>query len=212
MRPPHVLPITAIAVALCATLGCGDDSPDNPHATNNGATNNGATNNATNNGTPVNDVNGPWSYLLVDDYTPVTEDNRDPGADIDAIGLIKASDGSTAWVVKVPESNVAKVGNDHLEVSEVIGAPDAGCDKRHYVAVGGADAVNFLVVRFGTEVGDVTVESGDQVAVEEVGPLNCPDGGFDDEQVELALSVSNSRQTWIALGTWHPGEDPVTVP
>jgi hypothetical protein len=186
----------------------GENNGENNGANNgtNNGTNNGA-NNGTNNGVPANN----YRFVLVEDLTASVA-GAYPGVDLDAVQLTKAS-GGINYATAVDDFNLADNNNGRNEATNVnaaTGAPDDGCsaDDTKFVALGGVGG--YIVVSFGTDAADVTVENGDSIVVHEIGRGSCPASSFDDDPYALSVSVS-SDAGFIELATGAEGVAPIPV-
>jgi hypothetical protein len=171
---------------------------------------NNETNNGANNG--ANNVERRYRFVLLEDQTsPVT--GEFPGADVDAVELIKA--GGSHFASAVEDANVPADGNAAPDVDQLLGATDAGCDTDPvaFTALGGADAGGFVIVSFGTAGEDVAIENGDSIKVYELGNTLC--GQFDDDPYRVSIGIGNTlgsfTETGVILGGGGDGVNEIPV-
>lgn len=180
-------------------------------------------------------VDPQYKYIRVDDLSPACEKDSDgfchlddPGADIDAIALVKSGKGTTyASTVKgyqrsdnATETLALENGKTPaVDPSKAVGEPDSflsyatsgasdgNCvyysDNEHtvhpYVSLGGEGG--YLVVEMSEKI-----EAGDKIDVLEVGKCsltNTSDGGSQKaqaEEIKVQISV-NSADGWKIVGT-----------
>ena len=147
-------------------------------------------------------------FVLIEDLTdPIGGDA--PGADIDAISVIKNE--AEFFATSVEDSNLGGQRNAYLDVSELLGAPDAQCEKKNFTSLGGARAGGYVVVSFGTANRDVTIENGDSIRVHELGRTLCPSTSYDDDPYRVSVSVSTGLGTFHEIGTGGEGKNTVPV-
>ncbi len=148
---------------------------------------------------PVNNDPPPaFRFVMVEDL--VANPSGDfPGADVDAIGLIKST-GEEHFAQSFEEdTDIDCEGNLACDANSLLGAPDA-VDPATGTCFGGGQpdasiftALNagFVIVQFSSvEAGDVTIENGDSVHVYEVGGTEC--GRFDDDAFRVSVSVADA--------------------
>ena len=135
-----------------------------------------------------------FRFLMIEDLGPNPSGDF-PGADIDAISLLKA-DGTEHFAQSVEDAEIACDGNLACDISPMLGAPDvifdgmcleeAIVEGTRFTALNGG----FLIVSFGTANEDVTIENGDRVHIYELGEREC--GRFDDDPVRVSVGTSNN--------------------
>ncbi len=139
-----------------------------------------------------------FRFVLVEDLAEnLTGDF--PGADIDAISVVKAN-GEELFAQSFEEdTNINCEGNLACDANGLLGAPDAVDPATGTCFGGGAPdgltftALNagFVVVQFSSVAdGDVTIENGDSIHVYEVGAAEC--GRFDDDAFLVSIAVSDA--------------------
>lgn len=151
----------------------------------------------------------PWRYVMVEDLDP-NATGRTPGADIDAIGLQKPNR-AEVYAGRVEDSQVPQAGNDFPDVAEVLGRPDANCQVRGFVALGGLAAGGYVVVSFEEGGQPVLLDNGDVITVYEVGRLLCPNSTYLDEPYAVSVSVSTNMGTFVEVGRGGAGGNRITV-
>ena len=142
-----------------------------------------------------------------------------PGADIDALGLIKAN-GAEIFAQSVSaETDIDCAGNQACDANALLGAPDA-IDLDEGTCFGGGDpdgtlftALNggAIIVEFSSAAeGDVTIENGDAIHVYEVGSTEC--GRFDDDSYRVSVGVTDDFDgTIVILGEGKQGDNIIEV-
>ena len=156
-----------------------------------------------------------FRFVLVEDLT--AEPSGDfPGADVDAISLIKFS-GDEFFAQSLGEdSDVACDGNLACDASALLGAPDV-VDNGECFGGGAPDgsdftALNggFVVVGFSSLEDDPVIEVGDSVHVFEIGATEC--GRFDDDPFRVSVSISAEISgAFIEVGAGGQGENIIPV-
>ena len=189
----------------CTQGDDGCECTDSDPGTNNGTgTNNGGTNNGTT--APTG-----FRYVLIEDQTATVAGDA-PGADLDAIGVTTA-DGVEHFVTSVDDFNIGGAGNGYTNTNDIMGAPDSGCTKTGFVALGGAAADGYITVGFSTGSEEVRFQSGDRITVYELGPTYCTSQPtWDDDPYSVGVSVSDDRSSFTQIGTGGPGQNIITVP
>jgi hypothetical protein len=194
----------------CAFVGGDATNNDTNNATNNDTNN--ATNNATNNDTN-NDVNNvatnTYRFVLVEDET-VNTSGRSPGADLDAIEVVKNGGGSFYATAVEDITFGPDDGNEALTQENILGAPDDNCAGSDATGVALGGVGGYVIVSFGTDAQDVTIENGDSIRVHEIGSTSCP-GQFDDDPYSVSVSVSTSLGDFIEIATDVNGDGAVSV-
>jgi hypothetical protein len=157
-----------------------------------------------------------FRFVMVEDLT-VNRGGDFPGADVDAISVIKAGGGEVFASAFSPETDVDCSANLACDPSALLGAPDAvlggecfdgrlgAVDPSTFTALNGG----FAVVQFGSGANDTTIENGDDIRVYEIGATQCS-GAFDDDPYSVAVSVSDDLGSFIEMGTG--GQGVVTIP
>lgn len=191
-----------LTITACEVDGDGDADGTTSGTSGNDATTSGVTDTSggTSGGTVLN-----YYFVRVNDQSTNTG-NTNPGADIDAIGIVKP-DGTRHYVSKVEQYSPVNV-DDIAALSaipdNIIGAPtafadptnvspasDCSLEDQNFVALGGVGG--YIIVSFG----DAHVENGDTLNVYEIG--NCANGGVADP-VEVQVSVaSNADGEWVTV-------------
>ena len=170
-----------------------------------------------------NDIDGDgvddrssFRFVMVEDLTR----NRGgdfPGADVDAISVIKASGDEFFATSFSADTDVDCAGNLACDPSALLGAPDAvrggscfngtvgSVDPTTFTALNGG----FAVVQFSEGARDVSVANGDRLRVYEIGATQC-NGAFDDDPYRVAVSISDDLGAFIEVGTG--GQGVITIP
>jgi hypothetical protein len=186
-------------------------------------------------------VETKFKYVRIDDLSDKCKMNgdkceaKDPGADIDAIVLVKRTDGSSIYAESVrgymrSDGIKAKDGTDSQVASDpaqALGKPDSFSDyanskiggdciywkdkdaanlEHPYVSLGGLGG--YLEVEMG---GDI--EKGDTLDILEVGGCNLTntsDGGKQvavGEKIKVSISMSGDAETWNPVGELTSDKD-----
>ncbi len=165
-----------------------------------------------------NDAPKTMRFVMLEDNSTDLSDGS-PGADIDAIGLIKA-DGFESFAQSFSEeSNVpcgpeddADAVNDACNPNAALGEPDAidvdtgECfdggqpDESQFLSLNGG----FVIVSFG---GD-EIENGDAIHIYEVGNTEC--GRFEDEPFTVSVS-DDDLGSFLELGVSSTGDNIIEV-
>jgi hypothetical protein len=149
-----------------------------------------------------------YRYLLIEDLTnPVAGDA--PGADIDAVGLIKAD--REFYAASVEAFKAGGERNNHADINELLGPPDSECEKKNFVSLGGQAFGGYAMLSFGTTEEDVTIENGDSINVYEIGTTMCPGTRFDNDPYRVSVSVSDDLGAFIEMGTGGDGKNIIPV-
>lgn len=130
----------------------------------------------------------PYRYAQVEDTSPNPSGDT-PGADIDAVCLIKGDTGEEICATQVEFAEVDCESNTACDPEDAIGAPDI-IDKESGVCFGGGDPTpeGFVALNGGRIIvgfGDAVIENGDNIYVYEIGATEC--GLFDDDPFEVAV-------------------------
>lgn len=150
-----------------------------------------------------------YRFVLIEDLTdPIGGDA--PGADIDAVGLIK-EDGTEFFATAVEESQIGEGRNAYRDVNALLGAPDSECEKKNFVSLGGLNAGGYAMVSFATEKEDVIIANGDSIHVYEIGASMCPGTPFDNDPYKVSVSVSDELGTFIEVGSGGDGDNIIPV-
>jgi len=203
--PVSDLPSGTHRVGVIATDGAGFTATDSGSFVLNRHPNNG-TNNGTNNGeTPE------YRFVLLGDISTDVAQGDTPGADIDAIAIERDGD-VIAYAATVEDSNIGGVNNAYTDTNELLGAPDSGCRKQNFTALGGAPNDGFVIVSFEN---DENILSGDFIIVYELGATFCPDQPtWMDDHTDILIGISASRdgEGWVYIGTQETGSNALAVP
>ena len=149
-----------------------------------------------------------YRYVLIEDLTdPIGGDA--PGADIDAIAVVKND--AAFYATAIEDSNLGGASNAFLDPGQLLGAPDAGCEKRNFTSLGGARAGGYVIVSFATPERDVTIDNGDTIEVFELGRTLCPNTRYDDDPYRVSVSVADEIGTFQEVGIGGEGQNSVTV-
>ena len=157
---------------------------------------------------------GPGSefrFVLLEDLSDEALDGPSPGSDIDAVSVVV--DGVERFATTVEDFSIGGPNNNNVNVTELLGAPDARCVAENYVSLGGALYNGFVIVGFSSGGREVTFRSGDPLTVYELGPSLCPQQpDWVDESVRVGVSVSTSRSNFVEVGETRPGLNTLTIP
>jgi hypothetical protein len=157
-----------------------------------------------------------FRFVMVEDLT-VNRGGDFPGADVDAVSIIKSSGDEIFASAFSAETDVDCTANLACDPSSILGAPDAvvggncfdgrigNVDPTTFTALNGG----FAVLQFGSESRDATIENGDDIRVYEIGATQCS-GSFDDDPYSVAVSVSDDLGSFVEMGTG--GQGVVTIP
>lgn len=148
-------------------------------------------------------------FVMIEDMTARVAGNA-PGADLDAVGLLKAN-GGERFATAVEDFELGLAGNEYGNVNEILGSPDANCQKQGFVSLGGQSAGSYVIVSFGTDTEDVIIENGDSIRVYELGSTLCPNAGYDDDPYRVAVSVSTDLGSFIEVGTGGEGRNTLPI-
>lgn len=146
--------------------------------------------------------------MLVDGTTDVASEY--PGADIDAIELIK-SDGARIFATTVEDANIPAANNAFADPSQVVGPTDAACnpDSAAFASLGGADAGAYVTVSFGPTTDRSSIQNGDTIRLYELSNDNC--GDFGDDVSTVTVALVDGMNFFAELGELGPGEDELIV-
>ncbi len=165
---------------------------------------------------PTDPSTSPFRFVLIQDDAP-SAPGETPGADIDAIGLIK-SNGLEVFATTVSDqSDVSCDNNSACDITALLGPPDVIDDSGCF---GGGDVdttlfvslnQGFVIASFsGDGNGDQVIENGDAIYVYEIGATEC--GRFDDEPYTVSVGVSdNNTGTFIELGSTGSGDNIIEI-
>ena len=146
-----------------------------------------------------------YRYVRIDDLSPKTSDGEDPGADIDAVVIQKASNGSKFYATDVIAYAHGDGGSTKAEDLEhaynpkaALGAPDSIVDYT-FVSLGGEGG--HIVLEMGA-----AIENGDKMYVTETGDCKLvkdttrsgKGGNAKAEQFKVSLAASKEA----ADGDW----------
>jgi len=158
-----------------------------------------------------------FRFIMVEDQTGNPSGDF-PGADVDAISVIKAS-GDEFFAESFEEDTDISCDGPNLacDASALLGAPDVvdGGDCFGGGAPDGSDftALNggFVIVQFSSVTnGDVAIENGDDIHVFEVGATEC--GRFDDDPFDVSVSTSDDvTGVFVELGRGGEGNNIIPV-
>lgn len=198
-----------LAMALFATTGCevdgGDGTTGDADAT---------TTDTVDNDTGTDPVPVPYQYVLIEDLSDTG--GEDPGADIDAVVLIK--DGVRSYAGR-PVAYFFPADTEPLRSNEfeVVDEPDAHTE---YPASTGICLVDGSFASLGGVGGyilvemDEEIENGDTLEVIEIGG-GCffGDNGEDEaraEEVQVSVSTADDLDgTWAVIGTGTSTSSPI---
>lgn len=200
--------------AIFLVAGCEVDSGDDAD----GGTDAGGT--GTDTGGTGTDTAGPtladYKFILIEDLSATA--GEDPGADIDAVVLIK--DGVSSYAEAPEEYSLA---DDSVPLRrnefDAIGAPDAYTD---YPAATGACQVDGNFVSLGGTGGylilemEEAIETGDTLQVVEIGSCTFDGGTARAEEIRVSVSTSSDYTgNWVVVGSGESDPSPIitfTVP
>ncbi len=149
-----------------------------------------------------------YRYVMIEDLTnPVS--GSSPGADVDAIGLIKR--GGERFATSVEDYQIGRTdGNNFQNINDLLGPPDADCQVRNFAALGGQALGGYVIVSFATQEEDVTIEEGDTLNIYEVGSTLC--GQYQDDPYRVSVSVITTQGSFIEVGSGGNGSNQILVP
>lgn len=224
--------LTMLIVWVWVAQGCGAQEGAGlaGGALNNDSGNNDFGNNANNDngnnfpGTPGNNDPGNndllevFQFVMITDLTPQAVGDF-PGADIDAVSLIKPDSDQEFFVQQVSEqSDVECEGNQACDLSTLLGMPDAVTGPGECFDGGDPDATTFaalnqgfIIVTFtGPENGLQPIESGDVIHVYELGAVEC--GRFEDDPYRVSVGVSDTETgAFITVGENSDGSNLIPI-
>lgn len=157
-----------------------------------------------------------FRFVLVEDQTGNPSGDF-PGADIDAISVIKASGDEFFAESFEEDTDIDCSGNLACDASALLGAPDV-VDNGECFGGGAPDgsdftALNggFVIVQFSSVTnGEVAIENGDDIHVFEVGATEC--GRFDDDPFDVSVSTSDDvTGVFVELGRGGEGSNIIPV-
>jgi len=148
-------------------------------------------------------------FVLLEDLSTDGPNGDSPGADIDAIAIDK--DGFEVYANSVEDFNIGGANNSFADTNELLGAPDSGCEKKNFTALGGAANDGYVIVSFEY---DETIESGDNIVVYELGPTVCTNQPISkDDETRVSISTLNSIDgDWEVIGSTGAGQYSIPVP
>jgi hypothetical protein len=117
--------------------------------------------------------------------------------------------GSANFATVVEQFSIDSAGNSASDPTQLLGPPNANCEANSgaFTALGGAG--NYVIVTFGTQSEDVTIEIGNSIKVYELGSTLC--GRFDDDPYRVSVSVSDDLGSFIFIGNGGQGSNEVPV-
>ncbi|MFO0751489.1 MAG: D-alanyl-D-alanine carboxypeptidase family protein [Myxococcota bacterium] len=155
----------------------------------------------------------PYRDVRIDDLSNATG-GADPGLDLDAVVLTKASGGVPTFATSVPYYDAAPGAVAHDDPSEALGAPDAfsawpdvgTCDVGGgFVSLGGSGTIILGMAR--------DIEAGDTLQVLEVGACDYGSGTAIADAYRVRVSVGDAlTDTWEPVGQSSGGPATFTVP
>lgn len=149
---------------------------------------------------------GAHRFVMIEDLTnPVAGDS--PGADLDAVSIIKGGD--EFFAQSVEDASVDTPGNLFDDPSDILGAPDAGCQVQNFVSLGGSANGGYIIVSMGDGQRDVSIDNGDSVKVYEIGAFLC--NRFDDDPYQVSVSVSTDLGSFVEIGEGGAGGNVIPV-
>jgi hypothetical protein len=187
----------------CETTGAAANNQANNQPANNQPANNQPANNQ-----PAPD---PFLFVMVTDTTPNPSGDT-PGADVDAIGLIKA-DGTEVFAATIESDDLDCTNNTACDTNGILGAPDV-VDNGECFGGGGVDTTLFTALNASRVVvsfdGGAEVENGDSIHVYEIGATEC--GRFDNDPFSVSVGVSDDLDgTFIVIGDGGDGNNIIPV-
>ena len=162
------------------------------------------------------DVVPSFQFVLLEDET-ANPSGDFPGADIDAVSVIKAS-GDEFFAASFSENTELNCnGSVACDPNALLGAPDVvDVESSECFDGGEVDPTLFTALNGGSIVlgfsqeETVTIENGDSVHVFEVGATEC--GRFDDDTVKVSVSISDDVDAnFIEIGSTGVGNNIVPV-
>jgi hypothetical protein len=140
---------------------------------------------------------GTYRFVLLTDLSdPVA--GPYPGADIDAVELIKPD--RTHFATTVHDVQISMEGNHAADSTQMVGPPDADCDLESgaFAALGGSATGGYAIFSFGTSTEPVFVENGDTIRVYELGQSLCDE--FDDDPYQVSIGVGETIVSFAETG------------
>ncbi len=165
---------------------------------------------------PIEPSSGAFRFVLIKDEARSTQGDT-PGADIDAIGLIKSNGVEVFAITFSDQSAVSCDSNAACDTAALLGPPDVinngDCFDSNGVDTSLFTSLNegFAIVSFsGDGNGDQVIENGDAIHVYEVGATEC--GRFDDDPYSVSVSVSDADNgAFIEVGRGAVGDNVIEV-
>ena len=164
---------------------------------------------------PVDTQRPTFRFVLIEDLTPTLAGDF-PGADIDAVGLIKADETEVFATSVEADTDIECEGNLSCDPSSLLGPPDA-VDARGCFGGGAPDPSRFTSLAGGLAIvgfaqsAAPSIENGDRIHIYEVGSTECQ-GNFDDDPYAISVSVSAELSgSFIEIGSGGNGENIIPV-
>lgn len=135
-----------------------------------------------------------FRYVLVEDLA-ASEGGEHPGADIDAVALVKADDTITYFTdIRAMSSGSVNEAGALTEPTDPV-----GCFVGEFASLGGTDGYMILG-------GAGEFEAGDTIRVHEVGPSDCGPSGAEETSIQVSISPNRVfGEATNLLGTCSSG-------
>ena len=139
-----------------------------------------------------------YRYVLIEDLSHATPGENAPGADIDAVGVVRSA--VERFASTVDGDNVVHDG-EFADTTRALGAPDSGCEAINFVALGGVENGGYIIFGFDDGETRFTFGPGDIVNVYELGPSSCSNHPeWVDDSYAVSVSVGNTKDQFTDAG------------
>ena len=158
---------------------------------------------------PLDGADDTYRLVLLEDLS-VNPSGDFPGADIDAVSLIKAN-GDEFFAQAVVDSDISCTGNLSCDPLAMLGSTDVvDPDLGECFGGGGVTPELFTALNGGWAIfefssadnGDVVIENGDKIHVYEIGATEC--GRYDDDPFSVSVGFSGDSD-FVNLGDYGYG-------
>lgn len=132
-----------------------------------------------------------YRFVLIEDRSGTSDTGEHPGADIDAVAIVRETGAIYAAAVESAGPEAVNVDGALGEANEPI-----QCFVGEFASLGGTGGY-MILGGFGT-----TIRSGDELHILEVGAAACGPSGTDAASVAVSISTTSDRAgTWAPIGT-----------